>query len=71
MDLLIEKAHELIGVEAKSGMTTTLDQLSGLQKLNQTVNDIKVRGVLVYAGNEKRTINTIQLLPWRDFVSSL
>ena len=71
IDLLIEKAHELIGVEAKSGMTMTLDQLSGLQKLSQTVNDIKVRGVLVYAGNEKRTINTIQLLPWRDFVSSL
>ena len=71
VDLLIEKAHELIALEVKSGMTITLDQFFGLQKLQQTITDVPVRNLLIYAGETKKTINTTQVLSWRDFVTAL
>ena len=67
IDLLIEKAGELITLEAKSGMTITNEQISGLQKIRNTIMDIPLKSLLVYAGEDSKKINAIHLLPWRHF----
>lgn len=71
IDLLIERPNLLIALEAKSGLTVTLDQLSGLQKLQQTILDIPLQRLLVYGGDNKKTIAGATILSWRDFVSSI
>ncbi len=68
IDLLIEKADQLITLEAKSGMTISLDQLSGLQKIRQTITDTPVQSLLIYAGDTVKTVQKIHILPWRDFI---
>ncbi len=69
IDLLIERADQLIALEAKSGMTIGLEQLSGLQKLQRTITDMPLQSLLIYAGETGKTINKTLILPWRDFVS--
>ena len=71
IDLLIEKAGQLITLEAKSGMTVTSEQLSGLQKIINTITDIPLQSLLIYGGEESRKINTINILPWRHFIDFL
>lgn len=71
IDLLIEKADQLIALEAKSGMTITLEQLSGLQKIHNTITDTPLQRALVYGGEDSKKMNTIHILPWRHFIDSL
>lgn len=71
IDLLIEQADKLIALEAKSGQTITPNQLSGLKKIQQTMHDITVKPLLVYAGHEQKKLGDVQLMPWRSFVSVL
>lgn len=71
IDLLIEQADKLVALEAKSGQTITPNQLLGLKKLQQTMSDITVKPLLVYAGDEEKNLGNIQLVSWRNFVSEL
>ena len=71
VDLLVEKANLLIAVEAKSGMTITLEQLYGLQKLQGTITDCPLSSLLVYGGETARKINDIEILSWRNFISNI
>lgn len=71
IDLLVEKANLLIAFEAKSGMTITLEQLSGLKKLQDTIIDCPLNSLLVYGGEATRKINNIDILPWRNFIFNL
>jgi predicted AAA+ superfamily ATPase len=71
VDLLIEKADQLITLEAKSGMTITSEQLSGLEKILNTITDIPLQSLLVYGGEDSRKINTINILSWRRFIDFL
>ena len=67
IDLLIEKTDRIITLEAKSGMTITNEQFSGLQKIRNTITDVPLQSLLVYGGEESRHINTIRIVPWHCF----
>ena len=67
IDLLIEKTDRIIAIEAKSGMTVTSDQLTGLLKIQKMMSDVAVEGLLVYGGEESRKINSVNLVSWRNF----
>jgi len=71
IDLLIEQAEQLVVLEAKSGLTILPRQLLGLNKLQQTIRDITVKPLLVYAGDERKKLGDVQLVSWRNFVSEL
>ncbi|HBI22054.1 MAG TPA: AAA family ATPase [Legionella sp.] len=71
VDLLIETVNRLIAMEAKSGMTMSMEQLTGLSKLQDTITDIPLESLLVYAGEAARKINKIEIRSWRDFIAVL
>ncbi len=70
VDLLVEKSDQLFAFEAKSGMTINVEQLSGLQKLQNTITDCPLRSLLIYGGDITRKINNIDILSWRNFISN-
>ncbi len=71
IDLLIEKSNQLVAIEAKSGMTINMEQLSGLQRLQKTIVDCPLLSLLVYGGDMTRKINQIDILSWKNFISNI
>lgn len=69
IDLLVEQPHQLIALEAKSGMTLSIEQLSGLKKIASIITDMPLKTVLVYGGEDEKMVNHTNILPWHDFVS--
>jgi predicted AAA+ superfamily ATPase len=69
IDLVIKKDNRLIALEAKSGMTISLNMLSGLQKIKKTITDLPVQSLLIYGGDESHNIHDTSIASFRNFVS--
>lgn len=71
IDLLIEQADKLFALEAKSGQTVTPAQTKNLTKLKQTISDMPITPLLIYAGDTSKQFGEIQIVSWRDFISKI
>lgn len=66
VDLIIEKGQVLKAVEIKSGTTITPAFLANLRKFGQLA-DGRLEKYIVYGGDDRSTLNDIQVFPWSDF----
>jgi uncharacterized protein len=71
IDLLIEQADKLFALEAKSGQTITPAQTKNLAKLQQTITDMPITPLLIYAGETNKKLGEIQISSWRNFISKI
>jgi hypothetical protein len=66
VDLLVDRGHDLRGVECKSGATVASDALKGLDSLETALGNSREvgRGVLVYGGQRRQRRTKADIVPW-------
>lgn len=70
VDLVLERALDVVAVEVKSGGTVASDFFAPLAAFARLLEASRprrrVRSVLVYGGAEARAAGDVQVLPWRE-----
>lgn len=69
VDLVLEVAGKLRPIEIKSSSTFSPAMLKALGTWSELAGAHAVRGALVYAGDESRSLGDVDLVAWRDVVS--
>lgn len=66
VDLLVDRGHDVRGVECKSGATVASDALEGLDSLESALGDACEvgRGVLAYGGEKRQRRSRADVVPW-------
>jgi predicted AAA+ superfamily ATPase len=72
VDLVIETAKSVIGVEVKAGRGVRPPDCRGLQSLAETVGKYKkVEPYIVYRGSERQALGDVKVVPWFPFLRHL
>lgn len=66
VDVLAEQGGTLIPVEVKSGQTVVADFFRGLEKWAEIAGDAGGRPWLVYAGAQRQSRSSVEVVPWRE-----
>jgi predicted AAA+ superfamily ATPase len=70
VDLLVERAHDLVLVEAKSGATLASDFFSPLERVARLIQGTRsveaLRSMLVYRGDHAPDLGDVQVCSWRE-----
>jgi len=68
VDAVLERGDRLLAVETKSGQTVAEDFFAGLEAFGRQVGASprtpKVRGALVYGGDQAQTRSGVDVIPW-------
>lgn len=66
VDVVVEQGSTLIPVEVKSGQTVVADFFRGLDRWTEMAGDAGGRPWLVYAGDQRQSRSTVEVVPWRQ-----
>ena len=66
IDVIADRAGQLLPIEIKSGATVASDWFAGLAKWQALAGDQAEGGILVYGGDRGQAREAATVLPWRD-----
>ncbi len=69
LDILIERADNLIPVEIKAGKTINSDFFKGISYWDKLFPDRSNKGYIIYTGDENQTRSKAQVLSWKNIYS--
>jgi hypothetical protein len=66
VDVVLDRAGELLPIEIKSGMTISSDWFDGLERWRRMARERSARPVLVYGGVGRQSREIAEIVPWRE-----
>ena len=69
VDLIIEQARKIMGVEIKAGQTINSDWFNGLDYLKKVMGETVLSRAVVYGGSENQERTLVHIVGWRDIAS--
>ena len=66
MDVVVEQARKLVGIEIKAGSTFNMEWLKGLKYFKKIKQNSIIGSHVVYGGKENNRIEDFRIWPYND-----